>query len=163
MNRVAHPVPPDEEALDALLGAFFKAEMPATWPAFQAPRPRVLPFRPPAPGRKRRGFFLSSRVVLAASVALLLLAAWLMPRGPLGSPGGLNIKKTSGDADRSGKPTLNQDDGRPIFPDPLPEILPEGAKDDPVPADNVKSSLRLEQKNGSGTIRIDVEELPPDK
>src|SRR5262245_18237475 len=86
MNRVVQPVPPDE-ALDALLGAFFKAEVPATWPAFQPPRPRVLPFRPAEPPRKRRGFFLGSRVALAASVALLLLAAWLMPRGPLATTG----------------------------------------------------------------------------
>jgi hypothetical protein len=153
MNRVVQPVGPNDEALDALLGSFFKSEMPGVWPAFVPPRPRVLPFRPAAPPAKRRGFFLS-RVALAASVALLLLAAWLMPRGPLsfsGAPKDLN----------SGQPTAG-----PKAP-PIKEIIPPGLlrplDGEKKGADNVKSSLHLEQKDGKGTIRIDVEELPPGK
>jgi hypothetical protein len=154
MNRVAQPVPPNDEALDALLGAFFKAEMPAEWPAFQPPRPRVLPFRPAAPPAKRRGFFLS-RVALAASVALLLLAAWLMPRGPLSSTADPTKFRT-------GAPTAG--DKAPPIPEifPVPDDKDKKASEKGGP-DNVKSSLRLEQKDGRGTIRIDVEELPPGK
>jgi len=154
MNRMAHPVPPGEEALDALLGAFFKAEMPATWPAFQPPL-RVLPFRPAAQAGKRRGFFLSSRVVLAASVALLLLAAWLMPRGPLSDSGSTKINP--------GQPAAYDPKKGPVIPELLPPGLPsleEGQKAKEKEAEKkMKSSLRLEQKDGRGTIRIDVEEL----
>lgn len=149
MKRMVQPVPPDDEALDALLGAYFKAEVPTTWPAFQPPRRAVLPFRPAAAPPRRLPFGLS-RLALVASVALLLLAAWLMPRGPLSAPGAPDALRTG-----SGSASTRPDLGEPVLPK---ELFKEA---DQATPDKVKSSLRLEQKDGQGSIRIDVEELPP--
>lgn len=67
--------PPPEE-LDALLGEFFRAEMPQPWPDFAAPRlAPALPLTPPARPWKP----VRSRVALAASVGLLLTGSLLLP------------------------------------------------------------------------------------
>jgi len=57
--------------MDRLLYAFYRAELPKPWPAFQAPAqaPAVLPF--PVPSAKRP-LLSRSRLALAASVALLI-------------------------------------------------------------------------------------------
>lgn len=147
MNRVAQRVGPNEEGLDALLGAFFRAEMPSPWPARTPPRPRTLPFRRAA-ARPKAGLALASRLALAAAVAVLVLAAWLMPRGPSAVPGLGPVKVGPGDA--------HKHHGKELF---VPKI--DGLPAEAAPGGNVKSSLQLEQKDGRGTIRIDVMELPP--
>ena len=76
MNRVVNNHSPPGDPLDALLGAYFKAELPAPWPPFQRPaRTRVSP-RPFPPGRRP---ILAARFALAASVGLLFAAGWLLP------------------------------------------------------------------------------------
>lgn len=68
---------PSAGDIDAQLTAYFRSEMPKTWPAFQPPTSRkVIPFRQAASERPR--FVLSSRLALAASIALLLLCGWLL-------------------------------------------------------------------------------------
>src|SRR4051812_17386359 len=93
MNRV---VPPAGDDLDALLTAFFRKEMPAPWPAFRPPLaradapppassngrahpapPTIGPARPRPLGGPRS--FWRSRLALAASLVLLLGAAWFVP------------------------------------------------------------------------------------
>ena len=68
MSTIERNPAPDE--LDALLSAFFRAEMPNPFPAFKAPK------APPAPAnwlvRSR------SRLALAASIAALIAASWWM-------------------------------------------------------------------------------------
>src|SRR5262245_23306735 len=128
MNRVVEPVGSGEPDVEGLLRAFYRSEMPSPWPAFAPPRPRVLPFRPAARPRQRRGFRSLSRLALVASVALLLLAAWLMPRGPLSSPEGLKFNKGEGGAsDKTGRelPRELQKDLLPQLPN-LKDILPPG-------------------------------------
>jgi hypothetical protein len=143
MNRMVNPVPPGD--LDALLGTFFKKEVPRPWPAFQPPRPKkVLPFRPATP----RPRFFGSRMALAASVALLLLCGWLLS-GMLATPLSSGSRKI--DIDRNGKA------GRPLLP-PTPLVEP-----DKKPG-KVRSSLNLEQdEEGRTGIRITVEPLPSNK
>jgi len=57
--------------LDGLLHAYFKAEMPEPWPKFKHPsRPAVIPLKRPVAWRK----YVSSRMALAACIAILILA-----------------------------------------------------------------------------------------
>jgi hypothetical protein len=78
MNRVAQSIDSPGEDLDALLSAYFKAQMPKPWPTFRAPsESKVLPFRTP---QKRRKSGWTSRLALAAGIALLLVGAALLPR-----------------------------------------------------------------------------------
>lgn len=78
MKRVPdQPTSPGDD-LDSLLRAYFRAEMPAPWPAFRAPaKARLLPFRgkatPALPA-------WAGRVALVAASLLLLAAMALMPR-----------------------------------------------------------------------------------
>jgi hypothetical protein len=72
MNASQPNVKPDE--LDALLHAFFRAEMPNPWPQLKAPVPASLDETtkaPPSSWSRSR-----SRFALAASVALLMLTSW---------------------------------------------------------------------------------------
>jgi hypothetical protein len=71
--RPSRPKPPVGEPIDALLGEFFRAEVPSPWPAFRRPTAGRLPFAP-----TRRPIH-AGRLVLAASVGLLLLGSWLIP------------------------------------------------------------------------------------
>ena len=68
---------PEGGEVDQLLRAFYRAEMPNPWPSFQAPAeaPMVLPF--PAPP-VRRALWTSSRLALAASIAVLAGGVWLL-------------------------------------------------------------------------------------
>ena len=142
MKRVVdNPVPPGGD-IDAVLGAFFKGEMPRPWPAFQPPRGRILPFRPAKPSRFARG----SRLALAASVLLLLLCGWLLS------------DKFPGPAPRPEAPSLLGPGGarKPLLPDDLgPDFKPAPGK--------VKSKLSLEQDADGTGIRIDVVEDPSSK
>jgi hypothetical protein len=104
MNRVLDPsLAPEEPAqeVDALLSAFFRAEMPDPWPTFQAPAPPVVPLpprRPPTWPRWR------SRLALAASVALLVLSALALPGKLAPTTGGPVLRRSDGTADTSGMP-----------------------------------------------------------
>jgi hypothetical protein len=67
---------PADEELDGLLRSFFRDELPQPWPALTPPVASVLPLPPAAPTHS--AFLSSSRVALAASVALLVGGqAWL--------------------------------------------------------------------------------------
>jgi hypothetical protein len=65
--------------LDEALFAFFRSEMPQSWPPLNLPDgpPRARPAQP-APAPSRRAWFRSPRFALAASVALLIGGAALM-------------------------------------------------------------------------------------
>ena len=65
------PLPPD--ALDAALSDFFKRELPKPWPAAPAVASPARVVRPD-PGRR-------ARYTLAASVAALAGACWLLSNG----------------------------------------------------------------------------------
>jgi hypothetical protein len=149
MNRV-EPQPVPQGDLDALLGAFFKAQVPAPWPAFRAPaKTRLLPPWSEPDSRARPAW--GSRLALAAAVALLLAGAWLWPRPPAtsgGGPGAFSTLPGSGTAGKGG------------------QVLPAGPSVKPgqLTPDKVKSSLHLEQGNdGATNIKITVEELPSKK
>lgn len=68
----------DPDAVDAIWRHYFKSEMPNPWP--EAPQPSVVTRRRSvvAPG-------LSSRLALAASVAVILFGCWMLA-GPNPSP-----------------------------------------------------------------------------
>lgn len=83
-------VPPGDD-LDALLRAYFQAEMPSSWPGFRRPSRVQLPAAPERPPARLTAW--SSRWTLALALALLILVGWLLPRpapssGP--SPGSLS-------------------------------------------------------------------------
>jgi len=102
--------------------------------------------RPPA---ERRPAW-SSRLALAASVALLVLAGWLLPGFALRPP-------TPEELNTLGDPTATP---RGFLPR---EGMP-AAKPGKLTPDKVKSSLHLEQGNDGRTgIKITVEELPSNK
>jgi len=136
MNRVDPRNSPSGDELDALLGAFFKAEKPDPWPAFQAPqsRPQLLPFRPAsAPARSWQ--VLATRAALAASVTLLLLGSWLLP-------GSLPTPRNGGTIPTEGEGTAGRN------------ILPHG-----TPGRKSKGPLHLDSSNGhNGTEGLRPEE-----
>jgi len=151
MKRVVdNPVSPGGD-IDALLGAFFKGEMPGRWPAFQPPpRRRALPFRG---ARPRPRFALGSRLALVAAMLLLMLSGWLLSGkfpGPAVHP----------DIPGLSDPKANSKDRLPpqfhlVPDDPAPESKPGPGK--------VKSNFILEQGAEGTGIRIDVEEVPSGK
>jgi len=138
-----------EDELDALLGAFFKAEMPAPWPAFVPPASakksapsstkKTLPFRRPDESEqrptRRRWHGWTSRLALAASVALLLLGTWLMPSPTGGGRIGGGNPPTIG---TEGDGTANPKDG-------LPGPATDPGKKGKLTPKDVKSSIHLEQ------------------
>ena len=69
------PLKPSDD-LEALLRAFFRSQMPPSWPSPRVPLASVMPLR--RPPRVGRGL-TRSRWALAASVALLLLGSLLLP------------------------------------------------------------------------------------
>ncbi len=153
MNRMVDRSVPQGDDVDALLGAFFKAQMPRKWPPFQAPRRSpgggLTPSRSPSP---RPGFVLGSRFALAASVALLLVCGWLLAgRFPgTAAPGG----------QRYGDPNALRRRPHEQVPIPIPDPIPA---EKPAPG-KVKSKLSLEQGlDGRTGIRIDVEDLPSNR
>ena len=69
------PLKPSDD-LEALLRAFFRSQMPPSWPSPRLPLASVMPLRrPPRIGSS----LIRSRWALAASVALLLLSSLLLP------------------------------------------------------------------------------------
>jgi hypothetical protein len=167
MNRVETPQPGDE--LDALLTAFFRKEMPANWPAFQPPpsRPEAPPFLAAPPARSaraergpssgtgrawpRRRTLWSSRVALAASVALLLAGAFFAPGLLPGRPaptGPGNVSISPDDIEAT----------RPSLPGPTssPKRSKDGAKFD-------SSSGLFLSPDGRMGIEVKVGEVPASK
>jgi len=147
MKRVAVPTVSSRDDLDALLGAFYRAQLPTPWPAFQAPaRSRTLPLRPDS---VRPWPVLASLLALAASVALLLLGFWLLPGAR--RPEGVKLRGIGGSEARPGGLLA-------------PGATPSGTQPGKLTPDKVKSSIQLEQGGNGGTnIKITVEELPSNK
>jgi hypothetical protein len=79
MNRVVDSTDSPNEPIDRLLGAFFRKEMPAPWPAFRAPAKTRLA---PEPSSRASLPAWTSRLALALALALLLAVTWLLPRTP---------------------------------------------------------------------------------
>lgn len=127
MKRTGVPLGAPGEDVDAVLGAFFQAQMPSPFPAFQPPTPRTLPLRPSA----FTGMTMhTSRLVLAASVALLVLACWLFPgAGQLPSDGVTLPGAGPGTASKNGvlAPLPTRDKG---------DIAPPWDELDPATPDN---------------------------
>ena len=111
MNRLENNLASSDE-FDRLVGGFFQAEMPHPWPA--APRrPKTML---PREERSWLGSWISSgRFALALSVALLLVAAWIL------SGVGLPTSSTAGP--NAGPPTAGK--GKTALPEKLkqPEDL----------------------------------------
>lgn len=160
MNRVDSVTPPADD-LDVLLGNFFKGEMPASWPAFlppAAPRTLQLPNRP-ARRRGRTGRVTVSRLSLAASVALLLFAAWMLG-GSLSMTSGTPLPSL-GNGGTAERPNYRPP-GEPTPPASMPELpaLPD-LDLGPVhsPAKKLESSLLLEHgkaKPGHTSVGVTV-------
>jgi len=146
MKRDINRTEPQGDPLDALLGAYFKAEMPTPWPAFQPPvqMRTTLASASPAPRR-----FHAGRLALAASVGLLFVGSWLLPTQMMPRPGRPETV-----------PVLGPGTSRPGL---LPvDLQPE--KPGHLTPGKVKSSLHLEQgADGRTGVKITVEELPSNK
>lgn len=100
---------PSEQEVDQLLDAFFKSELPQTWPAFEAPVRRTLPFRAAAP---RRRFVLGSKLALAASVALLMACGWLLSGafdGPTASENPIKLPPKGTATPKDKMPPMHED------------------------------------------------------
>jgi len=163
MKRVVEqPVSPGGN-IDALLGAFYKGEMPEPWPAFQPPRRQsVLPF---GRAKSRPRFALGSRLALAASVLLLLLGGWLLcdqfPGLPQPSRFNVpNVEKPDADSRHGKPPVLSPDPTGPGHKQQKPPV--ESSPLDLIPRikeavpGKVNSIRRLEQDIGGTGIRGDV-------
>ena len=143
MNRVNRPSPQlshQAEPIDALLGEFFRAEMPSPWPAFRPPAKTRL-----APASAPHYSSYAGRLALAASVGLLLIGSWLLPVAPRAQRG--ETLPTIGPAS-AGRGGLV-----PVY------LQPE--KPGTLAPDKSKSSLHLEQgADGRTGVKITVEEYP---
>ena len=145
VNRIHLEDRPEGEPVDALLGAFFRAEMPSPWPAFRPPaRTRLAP----TPASRHSAY--AGRFALAASVALLFVGTWFLPTVL--------------------SPRAPRDQGIPILgpgtasPGGLRPVHLQPEKPGTLTPDKVKSSLHLEQgSDGRTGIKITVEELPSPK
>jgi hypothetical protein len=80
------------EPVDQLLSAYFRHELPNPWPKFQPPLAA-----PPAAAREWSG----SRWALAASVAALAGACWVLSGA---TPGGPQLAKPAGIKDSTAQP-----------------------------------------------------------
>lgn len=78
-HRAAGAGAPD--SMDSLFAGYFRLEMPAVWP----PPPIPVAARPTL--ANHRGGLPRSRLVLAASIASLLLGAWVVTGKLLGPQG----------------------------------------------------------------------------
>jgi hypothetical protein len=85
MNRGTYsPVDPPGlrlggDELGEVLQTFFQSEMPHPWPAF------ALPAAPPSRRQQLRRWFTSTRLALAASIALLLIGSLAIPMADRGA------------------------------------------------------------------------------
>jgi len=142
MKREVLPtLPPSDDELDALLGDFFKAQMPDPWPAFKKPTLRLAtPL--PRPERRHPWQVLRTRLALAASIGLLALAAWML-------------------SDKLTGPRATGDTVFDTITDPRAE-----PKHDPlrgVKPPKVKSQENFFQEKGGTGIKLTVEEDPSGK
>jgi hypothetical protein len=115
--------------LDGLLTAYFHHELPRPWPA--APEVEEADNRLRSAAPRRRPVW-SSRLALAASVALLLAGGWMLS-------GSFPNGEKDGPASRMTDPTANSTDGKPF---------------------KLKTSLQ-QQSSGEIGVQIDVT-LPED-
>jgi len=134
--------PPDD--VDDLLRAFFKAQMPKSWPAPDVPASRRAASLPVA--RPVKGWpLMRSRLAVAASVALLVGGSLLLAEAFQGRPNG-----PAGPTITNGKAEALNPDGTPKAPT-SPEIhLPAKIK--------INESL-IQEPNGT-TIKVDVIDWP---
>jgi len=164
MKRVVEqPVSPGGN-IDALLGAFFKGEMPQPWPAFAPPQRQATIPLPRAKPRPR--FAVGSRLALAASVLMLLLCGWLLcdqfPELPPSTGSRAPIKINPGDADKKHRKPPIIPSGDPSGPGHKQHEPPVLAPRDLIPRiqeavpGKVESNLRLEQDVAGTSIRADV-------
>lgn len=93
MNRSTKSITDSTGEMDALLRSFFRFEMPSPWPTMA--RPSVLP-------ASRHAVDVASRLALAASIALLLLASFFLADRPSASPVP-NFQLGPGEAAKPGK------------------------------------------------------------
>jgi len=142
-NKQSRPNLPEGEPIDALLGAFFRSEMPSPWPAFRpAARTRLSPGPVPVPRRSA----YAGKFALAASVALLVVGTWLLPATFAPAPRGQSLPII-------GPPSASKGGLTPIHLQPAQPGTPA--------PDKTKSSLLLEQgSDGRTQLKITVEELP---
>jgi hypothetical protein len=112
------------DAVDPLLRAFFRAEMPQRWPAFEPPAAPLVPREGVGPRCRSR---FRGRAVLAASVGLLLLGH-LSVSGPFReSPAvvpGFGGEGVAGRPDRS-RPVLRKAEPNRSQPVEQTDWLPE--------------------------------------
>ncbi len=145
MNRVnTRPEKSEGEPLDALLGAFFRTEMPSPWPALRRPARSRLSFDHAQVSRRPA---YAGRLALAASVGLLFVGSWLLPPVTSRAPRGESLP-TLGPASATR--------GGGLVPVHLQPEKPG------TPAlEKSKSSLHLEQgPDGRTGIKITVQEDP---
>ena len=147
-NRTSHRDRHKGEPIDALLGAYFRAEMPSPWPAFRSPAKTRLAFTPASAARRPA---YAGRLALAASVGLLFVGSWMLPTtfAPR-APQGERLRFI-------GDPSATKGGLLPVelhHPDKPGTLIPE----------KVKSSLHLEQgADGRTGVKITVEEYPSPK
>lgn len=144
MNRVnTRPEKSEGEPLDALLGAFFRTEMPSPWPAFRRPARSRLSFDQ-AQASRRPAY--AGRLALAASVGLLFVGSWLLPPVTSRAPRGESLPTIGpASATRGGLVPVHLQPEKPGTPAP----------------EKSKSSLHLEQgPDGRTGIKITVQEDP---
>jgi hypothetical protein len=150
MNRVVDKPDSPGGDIDALLGAYFKAELPKPWPAFQPPRrSRTLPVQP---ARSRPRFAFGSRLALAASVALLLLCGWMLFGRFPGVPSRPGFPGVPG-------PGTAEKPSKEIIPGELLRSLPDSK---PFPG-KVRGKETIEVGNDGLGLRSTVEEDLPSK
>lgn len=99
MNRTINTNTESGDPLDALLRSYFRSEMPRPWPA----SPQCRRLAPRRDGTNR--FSVSSRLALAASVALLLIGGWLLS-GRLTGPEVPSVGPMGPGAAKKGDPML---------------------------------------------------------
>jgi hypothetical protein len=144
---------PDRPAddLDRLLHNFFRAEMPEPWPAWSPPQAK--PERPNVAARLR-GPALRRRLVLAASVAVLLVGYLMLARA---FPGSSDRSPAQVGAEHIGsRPNVPKAGIRELLPD---KGLQHG-QPQTVPVPNGGSARMWEQHGPGNRIIIQIEDIP---
>jgi hypothetical protein len=157
-DRVPH-------GLDRLLRDFFRAELPAPWPVLKPPEAR--PDRPTVAG-PRRWSALGRRLVLAASVAFLLVGYLVLARAFPGTAGGSGLHLDP--AGPIGSKITLPGKGNPlqqVVPLPASKADPQGgtrlAPPRTVTTPKGWQARMWEQHLPGRGIRIDLQSLEPAK